>query len=80
MSALDPSEPEHVAEAVERLELDHAVITSVNRDDLEDGGAAHFARTVEAIRRRRPGCSVELLIPDFKGKAAALQAVLDCRP
>ena len=64
-SPLDASEPEHVADAVQRLGLDHAVVTSVNRDDLPDGGARHFARTIDAIRRRRPGCSVEVLIPDF---------------
>ncbi|HTR02181.1 MAG TPA: lipoyl synthase [Thermoanaerobaculia bacterium] len=78
--ALDPEEPERVAEAASELGLAHAVVTSVNRDDLEDGGAAHFAATIRAIRRRRPGCTVEVLIPDFRGDAAALDAVLDEAP
>ncbi|RKZ18287.1 lipoyl synthase [bacterium] len=78
--ALDDSEPEHVAEAVERLGLRHAVITSVDRDDLADGGATHFARTIDAVRRRNPGCAVEVLIPDFAGSEAALEIVLDAGP
>ncbi|MEP7132998.1 MAG: lipoyl synthase, partial [Acidobacteriota bacterium] len=73
---LDPEEPERVAEAAGELKLSHAVVTSVNRDDLEDGGAAHFAATIRAIRRRVPGCTVEVLIPDFRGNEAALDAVL----
>lgn len=77
---LDPREPEHVAEAVERLGLHHAVVTSVNRDDLRDGGAAHFARTIEAIRRRRPQCRVEVLIPDFGANESALEQVLEAGP
>jgi lipoic acid synthetase len=78
--ALDPQEPERVAEAAAELGLSHAVVTSVNRDDLEDGGAAHFGATIRAIRRRLPGCTVEVLIPDFQGNAAALDAVLDAAP
>ena len=77
---LDPSEPEHVAEAVERLGLEHAVVTSVDRDDLEDFGAGHFVRTIEAIRRRSPGTVVEVLIPDFGGDPEALEQVLDAGP
>ena len=73
---LDPEEPEHVAEAVRELGLSHAVVTSVNRDDLPDGGAAHFAETIRAIRRRVPGCTVEVLIPDFCGNWEALDVVL----
>jgi lipoic acid synthetase len=77
---LDPQEPERVAEAAAELALSHAVVTSVNRDDLPDGGAAHFARTIRAIRRRSPSCTVEVLIPDFQGDAAALDLVLDEAP
>ncbi|MFY9552318.1 MAG: lipoyl synthase [Thermoanaerobaculia bacterium] len=73
---LDAGEPERVAEAARELSLSHAVVTSVNRDDLEDGGAAHFAATIRAIRRRNPGCTVEVLIPDFQGNWAALETVL----
>lgn len=77
---LDPDEPERVAEAAAELGLSHAVVTSVNRDDLADGGAAHFASTIRAIRRRSPGCTVEVLIPDFCGDAAALETVLAEEP
>lgn len=77
---IDDAEPEHVAEAVERLGLTHAVITSVDRDDLPDGGAHHFARTIAAVRRRNPGCAVEVLIPDFGGDHDALEIVLDAGP
>ena len=76
----DPGEPQRVAAAVARMGLRHAVITSVNRDDQKDGGASVFAACVRAIRERLPGCSVELLVPDFKGDPAAIQAVIDCRP
>jgi len=76
----DREEPERVARAVRALGLEHVVVTSVNRDDLEDGGAAAFAATVRAIRREAPDCQVELLIPDFQGSAEALQTVLDARP
>ncbi|HEY3169652.1 MAG TPA: lipoyl synthase [Thermoanaerobaculia bacterium] len=74
--ALDPEEPDRVARAVEELGLSHAVVTSVNRDELPDGGAAHFAETIRAIRRRVPGCTVEVLIPDFCGNWEALDVVL----
>ena len=77
---VDPDEPERVAEAAAELELSHAVVTSVNRDDLPDGGAAHFAATIRAIRRRNPDCTVEVLIPDFQGDEAALDTVLDEAP
>ncbi|MDQ2870784.1 MAG: lipoyl synthase [Acidobacteriota bacterium] len=73
---LDPQEPERVAEAAAELGLSHAVVTSVNRDDLEDGGAGHFAATIRAIRARVPACTVEVLIPDFQGNPAALESVL----
>ena len=76
----DPNEPEHVAEAVARMGLAHAVITAVARDDLPDGGAASFAACVRAVRRRCPGTSVELLIPDCKGDAAALDTVFAATP
>ncbi len=77
---VDSAEPAHVAEAVARLGLRHAVITSVDRDDLPDGGAWHFHRVIEAIRDRVPDCAVEVLTPDFKGKPWALEIVLDARP
>ena len=76
----DEREPARVADAVARMRLRHAVVTSVNRDDQTDGGASIFASTVRAIRERVPGCAVEVLIPDFKGKWDALQIVLDARP
>src|SRR5438128_4715649 len=78
--ALDPEEPRHVAEAVHHLNLAHTVITSVNRDDLPDGGAAHWAETIREVRRVNPECKVEVLIPDFNGDEAALNAVLDAKP
>ncbi|HSF16475.1 MAG TPA: lipoyl synthase [Vicinamibacteria bacterium] len=77
---LDRDEPRRVAEAVVAMELDHAVVTSVNRDELPDGGASVFSDTIEAIRRRRPSTSVEVLIPDFQGSLASLVAVLAARP
>lgn len=77
---LDPEEPRHVAEAVKTLGVAHAVVTSVNRDELPDGGAAHFAATIRAIRALAPGVSVEILIPDFLGSAGALAVVLDEGP
>jgi lipoic acid synthetase len=76
----DPGEPEAVAAAVAELGLRYAVVTSVTRDDLPDGGAAHFVRTIRAVRARSPETRVELLIPDFGGDEAALDAVLDERP
>ncbi len=76
----DPEEPRRVADAVARLGLRHAVITSVNRDDQKDGGASIFAAVVREIRARVPGCAVELLIPDLKGDWEALGVVLASRP
>jgi lipoyl synthase len=76
----DPLEAERVAEAVARMGLRHAVLTSVNRDDQRDGGASVFAACVRAIRAHAPRCSVELLIPDFKGDWEALAIVLGARP
>jgi lipoic acid synthetase len=77
---LDTEEPRHVAEAVAQLNLAHTVITSVNRDDLPDGGAAHWAETVRQVRALNPECKVEVLIPDFNGDEAALNTVLDSHP
>ncbi len=77
---LDQDEPRHVAEAVRHLNLAHTVITSVNRDDLPDGGAAHWAETIRDVRALNPECKVEVLIPDFNGDEAALNTVLDARP
>jgi len=77
---LDEGEPERVAEAVARMGLNHAVVTAVARDDLPDGGAAAFAATVEAIHRRCPGTAVEVLIPDCKGEAEALDTIFAARP
>lgn len=79
-SPLDPAEPGHVAEAVSRLKLQYVVITSVTRDDLPDGGAAHFARTVELVHRLPGNIRVEILVPDFAGDTAALKTVLESRP
>jgi lipoic acid synthetase len=76
----DPHEPEHVAEAVARMGLGHAVITAVARDDLADGGAAAFAAVIRAVRRRTPSTTVEVLVPDFKGDPDALGTVLEARP
>ena len=78
--AVDPEEPRRVAEAVQALGLRHAVITSVNRDELADGGAAVFADTIRLTRERNPGCTIEVLIPDFEGNASALEAVCRERP
>ncbi len=80
LDPLDQTEPGRVAEAARRLALKHVVVTSVTRDDLPDGGAAHFAATIRAVREAMPGCTVEVLIPDFQGDEAALAAVLDARP
>jgi lipoic acid synthetase len=76
----DPFEPARVADAVARMGLRHAVMTSVNRDDQPDGGASIFAACIRAIRERVPGCTVEVLIPDFKGSAEALALVVAARP
>lgn len=77
---LDPEEPKHVAEAVSHLNLAHTVITSVNRDDLPDGGGAHWAETIRQVRALNPECKIEVLIPDFNGDEAALNTVLDAQP
>jgi lipoic acid synthetase len=77
---LDWLEPERVAQAVKAMELRHAVITSVNRDDRKDGGAPIFAMVIRRIRQLLPSCSVEVLIPDFKGSLEALRIVMDARP
>jgi lipoic acid synthetase len=76
----DEDEPRRVAEAVARLDLGYAVVTSVNRDDQADGGSHIFARTIQEIRSRAPGCKVEVLIPDFRGDWKALDVVLAARP
>jgi lipoic acid synthetase len=78
--ALDWLEPERVAQAVKAMNLKHAVITSVNRDDRRDGGAPIFAMVIRRIRQLLPGCSIEVLIPDFKGSIEALRMVMDARP
>jgi lipoyl synthase len=74
--ALDPHEPERVGNAVKELGLKHAVVTSVDRDDVEDNGANHFCKTVQAIRKHAPGCKIELLIPDLKGSRRDLLTIL----
>jgi lipoic acid synthetase len=76
----DADEPVNVASAIHALALDYVVVTSVDRDDLADCGASHFARTIEETRQRIPGCRLEVLIPDFKGDEAALRTVLDAGP
>jgi lipoic acid synthetase len=77
---LDPHEPEHVAEAVGKLGLSHVVVTSVDRDDLEDGGAGHFARVIRCIRAAAPGTTIEVLTPDFMRTAGALETVVAAQP
>jgi lipoyl synthase len=79
-AGVDGHEPEHVAEAVSVMGLKHAVITSVDRDDLPDGGARHFAEVIEAIHRRSPEAAVEVLTPDFRGVPDALDVVLGAAP
>lgn len=76
----EEDEPQRVAEAVEKMGLTYAVVTSVDRDDLPDGGASQFAGTVRAIRERIPGCKVEVLVPDFGGRTDLLDTVLEARP
>lgn len=78
--ALEQDEPERVAEAIKRMKLKHVVITAVARDDVQDGGALHFAKTIEAIRTMDPTIIIEILTPDFNGKEASLQTVIDARP
>ena len=77
---LDLDEPRRVAETIAAMDLDHVVITSVNRDELADGGASIYAATIREVRARLPHCSVEVLIPDFKGDEDALRTVMDARP
>jgi lipoic acid synthetase len=79
-SPLDWAEPNRVAEAVRALGLQHVVITSVNRDERKDGGAPIFAMVIKRIRQLQPGCSIEVLIPDFKGSEDALKIVMDAQP
>jgi lipoic acid synthetase len=79
-SALDPDEPRRVAESIKQMGLNHAVLTSVNRDEQPDGGAWVFVESLHWIHELVPGCTVEVLIPDFKGNLTALQAVMDARP
>ena len=79
-TAVDRDEPERLGEAVAKLGLRHVVVTSVDRDDLPDGGAGHFVRSIEAIRRAAPGTSVEVLTPDFRRKPGAADAVAAARP
>jgi lipoic acid synthetase len=78
--ALDPAEPAGVAEATAKLGLKHVVVTSVDRDDLDDGGAAHFAQTIREIRRQSPGTTIEVLTPDFLRKDGALERVVEAKP
>ncbi len=77
---LDPHEPENVAQAVAKLNLNHVVITSVDRDDLEDGGATHFAQTITAIRLMSPSTTIEILTPDFLRKPGALEIIIEAKP
>ncbi len=77
---LDPHEPEKVADAVGKLGLEHVVITSVDRDDLDDGGAEHFARTIRAIRAAAPATTIEILTPDFMRKDGAVERVAEAKP
>jgi lipoic acid synthetase len=78
--ALDPHEPDYVGEATRKLGLSHVVVTSVDRDDLDDGGAEHFVQTIRAIRERSPGTTIEILTPDFLRKDGALERVVEARP
>lgn len=77
---LEEDEPQRVAEAIRRMKLKHVVITAVARDDVKDGGALHFAKTIEAIRAMDPTITIEILTPDFNGKEVSLQTVVDARP
>jgi lipoic acid synthetase len=78
--AVDEREPDHLAEAVRELGLEHVVVTSVDRDDLPDGGAAHFARCIRALREKAPHTTIEVLTPDFRRKPGALEQVVAARP
>ncbi len=77
---LDPEEPYNVAALAHQLSLKHVVITSVTRDDLLDGGAEHFAQTIQAVRKGRPSTTIEVLVPDFKGSSASIAAVVAAKP
>ena len=77
---LDANEPTHVAESIALMKLDHAVITSVDRDDLPDLGATHWARTIQEIKRLNPQTTIEVLIPDFQGRMELLDLVIEARP
>lgn len=77
---LDRDEPRRVGEAVKKMGLKHAVVTSVNRDELPDGGAGIFAETIRQIRQQVPGCKVEVLIPDFRGDTCAVKMIIDAKP
>jgi lipoic acid synthetase len=79
-AAVDTAEPGRVAHAIKQLDLNYVVITSVDRDDLKDGGASIFADTITETRRHLPSCRIEVLIPDFKGEEAPLRSVLEARP
>jgi lipoic acid synthetase len=78
--ALEDDEPQRVAEATKRMKLKHVVITAVARDDLKDGGAEHFQRTIEAVRKTNPGIVIEVLVPDFNDRDWALEMVMEARP
>jgi lipoic acid synthetase len=80
MEALDPEEPEKVADAIAEIGLDYVVLTSVDRDDLPDQGAGHFAETIREIKRRHPGILVEVLIPDFQGEEHLVRKIIDAQP
>jgi lipoic acid synthetase len=77
---LEADEPQRVAEATKRMNLNHVVITAVARDDVADGGAEHFVQTIEAVREVNPGITIEILVPDFNGKDEAIQIVMEARP
>ena len=74
---IDAKEPEKVANSIAQMNLKYAVLTSVNRDDLEDGGAMHFAQTVVSIKKKAPGVIIEALVPDFLGKRESIETLLD---
>lgn len=80
MESLDPDEPENVARAIEEIGLDYVVLTSVDRDDLPDQGAGHFAQTIREIKARQPGTLVEVLIPDFQGEPELVRKIIDAEP
>jgi len=79
-SPLDPEEPQRIARAAADLNLKHVVITSVTRDDLADGGASHFVQTIDEVRTGNPGCTVEVLVPDFRGDKKAIIRILEANP